>query len=109
MFRHLSPKIANKDRREELARLKQTITGGVPIHFPQALPKKDSNERPIIAKDRLAKNVDLQSNPRTNANSSANQPASNKRLELQKSSSKNGSVFDDYYEKKTKPQPKDKK
>lgn len=97
MFRHLSPKIANKDRHEELARLKQTITGGVPIHFPQALPKKDGNERPILPKERLAKNADLHSNPRTNANSSANQPASNKRLELQKSSSKNGSVFDDYY------------
>jgi hypothetical protein len=52
MYRHLSPKVGAKDKQEELIKLKQTISGTTPLHFPQAIQKKDVNERPIVKKEK---------------------------------------------------------
>lgn len=108
MYRHLSPKVGPKDKQEELQRLKHTITGATPVLLPQSLLRKD-NQRPRKEKDAPSHNP-THTPPSAPLNSSAGNLAPGKRLDPRPNVPKNGSVFDDYYEKKPKPhQQKDKK
>lgn len=79
MYRHLSPKVAPKDKQEELQRLKHTITGATPVLLPQNLLRKD-NQRPKKEKDSLPPSTPSLSSPLTNPSSSSGNLKPAKRL-----------------------------